>query len=106
MSEEKKFTDLGEAIEYVISQLSENEKDIIANGDSAGLHLGLAGWVRSEILSNESLNLTELIYEKIRKETPHYNEHSEEPLFIHPDNITGYIIDELICKLNKTHPQS
>ena len=99
MSEETKFTDLSDAIEYVISQLSENEKDLIANADSAGLHLGLAGWVRSAILSNESLNLTELIYEKIRKENPYYNEHSEEPLFIHPDNITGYIIDELISKL-------
>ena len=45
MSEKKKFNILEKAIDYIIDQLSDSERELIKNGDPAGLHMGLAGWV-------------------------------------------------------------
>ena len=95
----KDFRNLEEAIDYIISRLSENEKELIINSNPAGLHLGLAGWVRSEIIGDANLNIVELIYNKIKKENKYYLENPDELQFIHPDNLTGFIIDELIARL-------
>ncbi|MGI9535255.1 MAG: hypothetical protein ACR2NW_09925 [Thermodesulfobacteriota bacterium] len=99
MHEEKKFSNLNEAIDYIVSQLSNNEKDLIKNGDPNGLQMGLAGWVNKEFVNNENMNFTELIYEKVKNEDPNYKQNPDKPLYIHPDNIAGFIIEELIEKL-------
>ena len=95
----KKFSNLEDAIDHVIGSLSDSEKQLIINCDPAGIHLGLAGWVRSEIVSNENLNIVELIYDKIKNENTYYRENPDELHLIHPDNITGLIIDELIRRI-------
>ena len=99
MTEEKKFSTLNEAIDYIISQLSDKEKDMIKNGDPTGLHMGLAGWVNREFVNNENMNFAELVYEKVKNEDNNYKQAPNKPLYIHPDNITGFIIEELIEKL-------
>ena len=100
MSEKKKFNNLDEAIDYIIDQLSDSERELIKNGDPAGLHMGLAGWVSKEFVYNEKLNITELVIDQIKNKDPYYRENQDKPLHIHPDNITGLVIDELISKLN------
>ena len=99
MNEEKKFANLDEAVDYIIGNLSDSEKDLIKNADPSGLYLGLAGWVSREFVNNENLNIAELVYDQIKKNDPYYRENQDKPLHIHPDNITGLIIDELIGKL-------
>ena len=102
VTEEKNFNSLSDAVDYIISNLSDSEKDLIRNGDPAGIHLGLAGWVMREYVTNDDMNFTHLIYEKVKKEDPHYTDNPEKPLYIHPDNIAGFIIDEIIEKLKQS----
>ena len=99
MCEGKKFSNLEDAIDYIISSLSDKELELIKKSDPASLHMGLAGWVNKEFVNSDRINLTELIYEKVVKQDPNYKEDPNKPLYIHPDNITGFIIEELIQKL-------
>ena len=99
MTESKKFKNLDEAIDYIIGQLSDSEKDLIKNGDPASLQMGLAGWVNKEFVYSENMNFSELVYEKVKSEDPEFKSNPDKLLFIHPDNVAGIIIEELIEKL-------
>ncbi len=99
MTERKKFNNFSGAIEYIISELDDSEKELIKNGDPAGLHMALDRWIKNEYVFSDTTNINELIYDKVKKEDPYYRDSPDEQLKIHPDNLSGIIIDRLIEKL-------
>ena len=96
-----KFKNLSEAVEHIINQMSDNEKDMIKNADPAGIHFALARWVNSEYASNENYNFRELVLKNLRDEDPSAIEQPKESIKIHNDNIVGIIIDQIIEKIQK-----
>jgi hypothetical protein len=101
MSEQKRFHDFDGAVDYIISRLDNSERELIENADPAGLHMALDRWIKNEYVFSETTNINELIYDKVKKEDPYYRDNPDEQLKIHPDNLSGIIIDGLIEKLQK-----
>ena len=99
MSKNKKFKDLDEAINYIISNLSDSEKDVIRNADPMGAHFALDGWIKSEYVSNKDLNFEELVSKKVEESDPDFSK--EKSHGVHPDDVAGIIIEELLKKLIK-----
>lgn len=99
MFDNQNFKDLDEAINYIINNLSDSEKDVIRNADPMGAHFALDRWIKSEYVSNESLNLEGLVSKKVKESDPDFSE--EQSHNIHPDDVAGIIIDELLKKLKK-----
>ena len=95
MTKKFNFSSFDEAIEFIIKQLSLNEIDLIKNGNEQGLHLGLSRWVLSEFVNNRKTNISLLAREIIIDKTPGI---LDNEAYIHPDNITGFIIEGLIRK--------
>ena len=96
-----KFENLDEAVDHIIDHMSDNEKDMIKNADPAGIHMALASWVNTEYASNEKYNFKELVLKKLSNEGPSLQEHPDELIHTHNDNIVGIIIDNIIEKLHK-----
>lgn len=96
-----KFQNLDEAVDHIIDQMSDNEKDMIKNADPAGIHMALARWVNTEYTSNQNYNFKELVLNNLRNEDPSVQEHPDKLIHIHTDNIVGIIIDYIIEKLQK-----
>ena len=94
-----KFQNLDDAVEHIIDQMSDNEKDMIKNADPAGIHMALARWVNTQYASNEIYNFRELVLNKLKNEDPSVQEHSDK--VIHNDNIVGIIIDSIIERLQE-----
>lgn len=99
MTEHKKFDNLDDAIEHIISKLDNSERELIKNADPSDLHMALDRWIKNEYVFSDTTNMNELIYDKIRSENPYYSINSNERLKIHPDNLSGIIIDGLIEKI-------
>lgn len=99
MNERKIFDTFGNAIEFIIDQLNDGEKELIRNGDPVGLHMALARWIKNDYVFSGDTNINELVSEKVRNEDPYFKNRPDEKLIIHPDNLSGIIIDELIKKL-------
>ena len=98
MSKKITFDSFDKAIEYIVTLLSTNEIELIKNSNPEGLHLGLARWIQSEFVNSNETNISELTSKIIIEEI--YDNTSDET-YIHPDNITGFIIDALITKIKK-----
>ena len=96
-----KFQNLNEAVEHIINQMSDNEKDMIKNADPAGIHMALARWVNTEYASNENYNFRDLVLNNLKNEDKSLMEQPEKTIQIHNDNIVGIIIDNIIDKLQK-----
>jgi len=96
-----KFQNLDEAVEHIIDQMSDNEKDMIKNADPAGIHMALSRWVNMEYASNENYNFKELVLNKIKSEDPTLQGNPDNLVHTHNDNIIGIIIDSIIEKLQK-----
>jgi len=96
-----KFQNLDEAVDHIIDQMSDNEKDMIKNADPAGIHMALARWVNMEYASNENYNFKELVLNMLRNEDTSLQEHPDNLIHTHNDNIVGIIIDNIIEKLQK-----
>ncbi|NIP29801.1 MAG: hypothetical protein GTN59_04345 [Candidatus Dadabacteria bacterium] len=99
MSEKKIFSDFESAIEFIIDSLDDSERDLIKNADPAGLYMALDRWIKNDYVYSETTNINELIHEKVREEDPYYNNNPSANLTIHPDNLSGIIIEGLIEKL-------
>ena len=99
MTENQKFNNLDEAIKYILDDLSADEKEVIKNADPMGAHFALDRWVKSEYLSNKDLGLSKLVSEFVRDSDPNYENNLDGSTQIHPDDVAGIIIDQLLAKL-------
>ena len=99
MSNMNNFNDIDEAIDFIINQLSDEERELIKSSDPIGIQFALSKWIRTGFIIEGKNNLNELIHDKIKSEDPYYRENPDVPLVIHPDNACGFIIGELIKKL-------
>ena len=63
--------------------------------------MALERWMKNDFVFYYNTNLNELIYEKAKNDYPYYKINPKETFKIHPDNISGIIIDELIERIKK-----
>jgi len=47
MTEKKRFNSFDETIDYIVSKLDDSERELIKNGDPAGLHMALDRWIKN-----------------------------------------------------------
>ena len=99
MSGKKIFGDFSEAIDHIIGTLDESEIEAVKNADPAGLHMALDRWIKNDYVYSDSTNINDLVSHKVRGEDPYYKENPDKDISVHPDNISGIIIDGLIEKL-------
>ncbi len=96
-----KFSNLDEAVEYIINKMRDSEKDMIKNADPASVHMALARWANTQYVSNGNYNFKDLVLDKLKKEDPSLVEDSESEIYIHNDNIVGIIIDKIIEQIQE-----
>lgn len=91
-----KFNTLDEAIEYIINNMRDSEKDMIKQADPASIHMALASWANTQYVSNDNYNIHELVVKYLSDEDPSLE---DEKIYIHNDNVVGTLIDRIIEKL-------
>lgn len=99
MTEQIKFASFEQAIEHIISTLDESEKDMIRHADPTGLHMALDRWIINDYVMSGTTNINELIHEYYREQDEHLKNNPGEQFSLHPDNLSGIIIDELYNRL-------
>lgn len=95
MNKQSNFDSLEQVMEHILGQIDDKERNLIINSSPEGAHLALARWVRDEFVYSDKLNVKQVVRDQILKN--YTNELNTE---IHVDNITGFIIDEIISRLN------
>ncbi|NIS08051.1 MAG: hypothetical protein GWO07_04655 [Candidatus Dadabacteria bacterium] len=58
-------------------------------------------WIKFDYVFSDSTNINEVIRKKVKSEDPYYKDTPDEEINVHPDNLSGIIIDGLINKLQK-----
>ncbi|NIS09868.1 MAG: hypothetical protein GWO07_14225 [Candidatus Dadabacteria bacterium] len=101
MSGKKEFADFDKAIEHIIGTLDESEIEAVKNADPAGLHMALDRWIKKDYVFSDTTNINDLVCEKVKNEDKYYKDNPDAEITVHPDNISGIIIDGLIEKLQK-----
>lgn len=97
----KKLQNFDELIDFIVENLSQNELMMIKNADPAGIHFALDRWIKSEFLSNSDNNVKVIVSNKILEENPYTKDNIGLKESIHPDDISGFIIQEIIRKIHQ-----
>ncbi len=96
MAEKYQFQSFKELIDHIVGDLKDSEILMIKNADPMGIHYALDRWVKSEFLND---NIKELVSNKILEESSSTNNDADLKDNIHPDDISGFIIQEIISKI-------
>lgn len=101
MSDKNEYQDFEELINHIVANLSDSELLMIRNADPAGIHLALDRWIKSEFLSNSDNNVKEIVSNKILEESSSTKDNIDVNENIHPDDISGFIIQQIIRKIHQ-----
>lgn len=96
MSEKNPFQSFEELIDHIVVDLKDSEILMIKNADPVGVYYALDRWVKSEFLDD---NIKELVSNKILEESSPTNDNVDQKENIHPDDISGFVIQGLISRI-------